>query len=154
MRVVSSITLLTLLIPIAGTAQQTSQPASANDGLTCFENLAAPDYPRAALDAHVDGSVWTWTTVSPLGSIDKVETEVVSAWSNGPGMLTPQVEKAIRAAKVKSDCAGKKVWVVFRYYLQGDAVANPKVTTRAEGPNIMWIESQPRAPAVVSSKQP
>lgn len=154
MRNVSSILILALLTPLAGRAQQTSQPASGNDGLTCFENLAAPEYPRAALDAHVNGSVWTWTTVSPQGSIDKVETEVVSAWSQASRMLTPPVEKAIHAAKVKPECTGKKVWVVFRYDLHGDAVPNPKVTTRNDGPNIMWIESQPGAPAVVSSKQP
>lgn len=154
MRNVWSIALLALLIPLGGRAQQTSQPASGSDGLICFENLAAPEYPRAALDAHVDGSVWTWTTVSPQGSIDKVETEVVSAWGQAPKMLTPPVEKAIHAAKVKSECTGKKVWVVFRYNLHGDAVPNPKVTTRTDGPNVMWIESQPGAPAVVSSKQP
>lgn len=154
MRNVSSFALLALLIPLAGRAQQTSQPASGSDGLTCFENLAAPEYPRAALDAHVDGSVWTWTTISPQGSIDKVETEVVSAWSQASRMLIQPVEKAIHAARVKSDCTGKKVWVVFRYDLRGDAVSSPKVTTRTDGPNIMWIESQPGAPAVVSSKQP
>lgn len=71
----SSIALLALLLPLAGKAQQTSQPASVNDGLSCFENLAAPEYPRAALDAHVDGSVWTWTTVSSQGAIEKVETD-------------------------------------------------------------------------------
>ena len=128
-------------------AQQTPQTASlitpGNDGLACFENLVTPEYPNSALQAHVDGSVWTWTQVSPQGVPDKIETQVVSAWGEGPKLLTPPVEKAIRASKVKAECAGKKVWVVFRYELHGEATPDPKVTSRTEAPNVMWIESRP-----------
>ena len=55
---------------------------------------------------------------------------------------------AIRAAKVQPECAGKLDTVVFRYQLYGDATANPKVTSRTDPPNIMWIESQPEAALV------
>jgi len=127
------------LTSIAGNAQ----PAS-TDGLACFENLAVPEYPRSALLANVDGSVWTTTQVTPQGTVDKVETQVVSAWGDGPKMLTPPVEKAIRAAKIKSECAGKSVQAVFRYQLYGEATPNPKVTSRTDG-NLMYIESQPAA---------
>jgi hypothetical protein len=85
--------------------------------------------------------------VNPQGAIDKIETQVVSAWGQGEKLLTPLVEKAIRAAKIKSECAGKKVSVVFRYQLHGEATPNPKVTSRTEAPNIMDIESQPAAEA-------
>lgn len=126
--------------------------AASNDGLACFENLAAPDYPKIALQSHVDGSVWTTTQVTPQGGIEKIETQVVSAWGEGPKMLTPPVEKAIRAAKIKSECAGKTVSVVFRYQLHGEATPNPQVTSRTEAPNLMYIESRPQsAPAATSS---
>src|ERR1041384_288791 len=91
-----------------------AQPQTSAEGLSCFENLAAPEYPRAALQGNVDGSVWTRTQVSPQGMIEKIETEVVSAWGNGPKLLTPPVEKAIRIAKINSECVGKTVSVTFR----------------------------------------
>jgi hypothetical protein len=144
------------LTAVNGGAQQTSQPksqtTSASDGLACFENLVTPDYPKNALQAHVDGSVWTWTQVSPQGTVDKIDTEVVSAWGEGPKLLAPAAEKAIRSAKIKPECAGKRVWVVFRYQLHGEATPTPKVTSRTEEPNMMWIESQPATGNVTTSR--
>jgi hypothetical protein len=143
MRVVTLLALTALLTAADGRAQKAQATASGTDGLACFENLSAPEFPKTALQSHVDGSIWTWTTTNAQGGDEKVETQVVSAWSEAPKLLTPAVEKAIHAARIKPDCAGKKVWVVFRYELHGDAVADPKVTSRADGPNIMWIESSP-----------
>lgn len=135
---------------VSGSARAADQTPATMDGLSCFENLAAPEFPPAALHAHIDGSVWTWTQVNAQGVPEKTDTQVVSAWSDGARLLTPPVEKAIHAAKIKPSCAGKKVWVVFRYSLHGDATANPKPTSRTDGPNVMWIESQP-AKAVESA---
>lgn len=132
-----------LLSSTAGRAEQAPTTASGSDGLACFENLPTPEYPKAALQAHVDGSIWTWTQVSPEGVPGKIDTQVVSAWSEAPKLLIAPAEKAIHAAKIKSACAGKTVWVVFRYQLNGTATANPKVTSRQDGPNILWVESQP-----------
>ncbi len=110
-----------------------------------------PAFPTAALEAHVDGSVWTWVQTTPQGGVDKIDTQVVSAWETAPKMLTPAVEKAIRASKVKPECDGKKIEVVFRYQLEGQPTATPKVTTKTESPDIVDIYSQPetttRAPA-------
>src|SRR5437870_2482220 len=112
MRRVLIIAVAALLASVHARAQHTSQPASettsATDGLACFENLRTPEYPKNALQAHVDGSVWTWTQVNPRGAVDKIDTQVVSAWGEGPNLLTPPVEKAIHAAKIKPECAGKK----------------------------------------------
>jgi len=83
---------------------------------------------------------------------DKIETQVISAWGEASKLLTPPVEKAIRTSKIKSECAGKKVWMVFRYELYGDAASDPRVTSRTEAPNVMWIESQPAAATVVTSR--
>ena len=147
MRSIILVASITLLSARFGNAQSTSS----TEGLACFENLAAPEYPKNALQAHVDGSVWTTTHVTPQGTIDKIETQVVSAWGEGPKLLTAPVEKAIRAAKIKSECAGKPVSVVFRYQLFGEATPNPKVTSRTDPPNLMYIESQPASPAETSS---
>jgi hypothetical protein len=133
------------LVASASASAAGQEAPAKTDGLACFENLAAPEFPAAALHAHVDGSVWTWTQVNAQGVPGKTDTQVVSAWSEGAKLLTPPVEKAIHAAKIKPECAGKKVWVVFRYALHGDATANPKPTSRTDGPNVMWIESPPAA---------
>src|SRR4030095_15828146 len=125
--------LLTLVNARAQGAPQTAfRPATGPDGLACFENLGTPEFRKEPLQAQVDGSVWTWTQVNPQGAIDKIERQAVSAWSPGEKLLMPPVEKAIRAAKIKSECAGKKVSVVFCYQLHGEATPNPNVTSKTE----------------------
>lgn len=154
----------TLLIAFAGLVTSTLgraennnlavEKAAGTDGVACFVSLM-PEYPKAALEAHVDGSIWTWTEVGADGVPGKIETQVVSAWSRAEQMLKAPVEKAIHASMAKPECAGRKVWVVFRYELHGDPVANPKVISRVENPNIVWIESDPAiAPTTAASKTP
>ena len=143
MRAAFFVAVASLLTAEQARAQQTSQTGSGGAGLPCFEKLAMPQYPLQALRAHVDGSVWTRTQVNAQGAIDKVDTQVVSAWGEGPKLLTPPVEKAIRSARIKPECAGKTIPFVFRYQLHGEAMVEPKVTSRIEAPNIMYIESQP-----------
>src|SRR5690242_11169919 len=101
------------VVLIAGSAL--TAETQAHEGLGCFENLQAPDYPTAALQDHVDGSVWTYTHANPQGVPEKIDTQVASAWSQANKLLVPSVEKAVRAAKIKPECAGKTISVVFRY---------------------------------------
>ena len=79
MRRVLFIAVAALLGSVHARAQQTTPPASETtsgaDGLACFESLGKPEYPKKALQETIDGSVWTWTQVSPQGTIDKIETE-------------------------------------------------------------------------------
>jgi hypothetical protein len=119
-------------------------------GLECFDNLPTPEFPKAALQAKVDGSVWENIQVDAQGGVGSIDTQVTSAYSQGQNLLKPPSDAAIHAAKIKSDCAGKKVLVVFRYELHGDAIANPQVTSRKEMPYIVWIESQPMAAGAAS----
>jgi hypothetical protein len=133
-------------IAVSQQAKATSTPS----GLECVNKLATPDFPQAALQAHVDGSVWTWMQVTPQGTADKITNQVVSAYGDGPKLLTPATEKALKDSKFKTSCAGKTVSVVFRYELHGEPTGNPKVTTRNEPPNIVYIESQPES--TVSAK--
>jgi hypothetical protein len=90
--------------------------------------------------------------VTAQGAPGKVDAQVVSAWADGPKLLVPPVEKAAHEAKIKPDCAGKTVPVVFRYELHGQETANPKVTSRREAPDIVWIESQPAATTQTASR--
>jgi|SRR5579862_3935616 len=131
--------------------------APAPSGLECFDNLPMPEYPKAALQAKVDGSVWYTVDVGPDGAPGKIDTQVTSSYGIGPKMLQPPADAAIHAAKFKASCAGKSVLVVFRYQLHGDAIANPEVTTRKDPPNMVWIESQPMkaaaAPAAAKAEK-
>ena len=87
------IAVIALVACVGARAQQTPPDT---DGLACLENLVTPEYPKDALQGHIDGSVWTWTNVNAQGGVDKVETQVVSAWSQGEKLLPSPVEKAIR----------------------------------------------------------
>lgn len=147
MRAILWITITSLFASIAASAQSRpdSQPVE-NPGLACFENLAPPDYPKTALQSLIDGSVWATIRVNRQGAPEKIETQVVSAWSEAVKLLTSPVEKVIRAAKIKPECAGKTVTVSFRYQIFGEATADPKVTSRTVGPGLMLIESQPALP--------
>ena len=120
---------------------QTAKPENAQ--LACFEQLSIPEFPRAALQANVDGSVWATVQVTPQGAVDKIDTRVVSAYAAGTKLLVPGLEKVIRSAKNRSDCAGKTVTLVVRYQIDGEAVPNPQTMSRIQPPNIIWLESRP-----------
>lgn len=113
-------------------------------GFECFAQAVTPEFPMAALQAKVDGTVYAFIQVTPQGTADKIDFQVASSWQDGQKLLTPPVEKALKASKYKPDCGGKIVAVVYRYSLYGEPVAAPKATTRTEG-NIVFIESQPES---------
>jgi hypothetical protein len=133
--------------------QAAAPPAPANPGFECFQNVETPEFPQSALLARIDGTVYASVQVTPQGAADKIETQVASAWADGPKLLVPPVEKAVRASKFKPECAGKTVAVVFRYNLHGEAIAKPDVTVKTES-NIMFIDSQPELKAAVKSGAP
>jgi hypothetical protein len=152
MRRLFSIALTSLWVAAFASGQAASPQATTDLGLKCFENLQTPEFPKSALQARVDGSVWSWAHVNAQGAIEKVDTQVVSAYSTGPKFLTAPVEQVLKSAKVRPECNGKVVSVVFRYQLHGEATQNPKVTTRTEGANLMWIESQPELASAAPAK--
>jgi hypothetical protein len=112
-------------------------------GLECFEGIPMPEFPKAALQAKVDGTVWLNIAVGPQGAVGKVDTQVTSAWADGAKLLTPPAEAAIHSSKIKADCAGKHVLIVFRYELHGEPTANPKVTVEKDSQYMVRIDSQP-----------
>ena len=137
------LTTIAMLSTIPAGAAEPPKTDAAPEGLDCFANLTAPEFPMDALRARVDGDAWVNIQVNSGGAIDKVETQVVSAWSSAAKLLTAPVEKAVRAATFKPACYGRTVSTVFRYQLYGDPVANPQATSKADGPRMMLIQSQP-----------
>jgi hypothetical protein len=108
----------------------------------CFEHVETPEFPRAALQENVTGTVVVTLEVTPQATAGKIETQVTSAWPNASKILVPAVEKAVRGSKLKQECAGKSVEVAFRYEIGGSPIANPVTTTRTES-RLMFLESQP-----------
>ena len=124
-----------------------AQPAApANPGFECFSRVETPEFPLAALRAHIDGTVYVWVRLTAQATVDKIDNQVASSWGDGPKLLVPVVEKAIRASAFKPECAGKTVAVVYRYDLHGDAIASPKPETKTEG-NVIYIDSRPATAA-------
>jgi hypothetical protein len=112
-----------------------------------------PEFPKTALQAKVDGTVWLDIMVGPQGAVTKIDNQVTSAWADGAKLLTPPSEAAIHASKIKADCAGKTVLVVFRYELHGEPTPNPKVTVEKDSQYMIRIDSQPMgAPGAAGKK--
>src|SRR5580658_234308 len=87
-----------------------AEPAvPAKPGFECFEHVETPEFPHAALQENVTGTVYVTLDAG------KIDTQVISAWPTASKILVPAVEKAVRASKLKQECAGKSVAVAFRY---------------------------------------
>lgn len=140
MRTLLIVATASLLVAPLVRAQKAASTAGNPPGLECVDHLDTPDFPADALKTGVDGSVYAFVRLSPQATVEKVDTETASAWQQGSKMLQPAVEKAVRASKFKSDCAGKTVDLVFRYHIWGDG-PNSKVTTKTEPPNIVDVDS-------------
>jgi hypothetical protein len=146
---------MSLLIAHYGAAQQAggrgrgggrggpAEPAvPVKPSFECFEHVETPEFPRTALQENVDGTVYVTLDVTAQATAGKFDAQVTSAWPAASKLLVPAVEKAVRASKLKQECAGKSVEVAFRYQISGNPVANPATTTRTES-RLMFLESQP-----------
>jgi hypothetical protein len=102
----------------------------------CFEHVETPEFPRAALQENVTGTVYVTLDAGKIG------TQVTSAWPTAAKILVPAVEKAVHASKIKQECADKSVELAFRFDISGNPIANPATTTRTES-RMMVLESQP-----------
>ncbi len=134
-------------VPMMAQGRGQMRAAPPQPGLECFAQMSTVDYPQAALREDVTGTVWTTINLTPQDTVGKIDTRVVSAYSDGEKLLVPAVDKAIRSSTFKPDCAGKNVFIAFRYEIDGQAVANPQPQEKKEPPNVVWIESHPPTPA-------
>src|SRR5579862_887940 len=58
-------------------------------GFECFEHAETPDFPHAALQENVDGTVWATFDLTAQGTPDKLQTQVTSAWASATKLLVP-----------------------------------------------------------------
>ena len=64
--------------------------------MACFANPVTQEYLEDALQGHMNASGWTWTNVNGApGGVDKVETQVVCARSQGAKLLPPQLVSVV-----------------------------------------------------------
>src|SRR5579871_2354871 len=56
-------------------------PPPPKPGFECFDQVEAPEFPQAALQQHVDGTVWVTLDVTAQGTPDKIHSEISSAWA-------------------------------------------------------------------------
>lgn len=108
-----------LLTPFAARAEDPLFPTSL-DGLACFENLAAPEYPADAASKNIDGFVWATIKVNQDGKVDSIQTNVISNSPEAKSYLVLPAEEAIRGARVKAECKGQTISIDFRYELPQD----------------------------------
>ena len=123
-------------------------PPPPKPGFECFDHAETPEFPSAALQQHVDGTVWVTLDVTAQGTPDKIHSEISTAWTAGEKLLVPAVEKAVRASKFKSSNALKQErgGGVSLQPHRRHAVAHPDVTTKSDA-RIMYIDSAPELAA-------
>lgn len=122
----------------AGAAAQTKQPDS---NVACVERLQIPAYPALANAARIEGTITAAVRLSPQSSIERITSEVSApSTRNAQPMLTSAVERTIRDAKFRADCAGKAVTLVFEFKLVTDGVDEKHFF---EPPNKFLILSKP-----------
>jgi len=138
----------------AGRGGDAAQPAPPEDpGFECFERAETPEFPAAALQRRIDGTAWLRISLTPQGTIDKLDLKVISAWGTAPALLGPPVEKVVRASKFKTGCGGKTVAVAYVFGISGEATATPK-PARKDSAHVMYIESQPQLPTAAAPGTP
>ena len=114
---------------------QSNQDSESN--MSCIERLQMPVYPPLAAAARISGSVTATVLVASDGS---VQTKVA-----GHSILSPAVEKAIRASAFRKTCGGKSIRLVFNFVL-GERLDPDRLSQRVSFgyPNQFWISVPPR----------
>jgi hypothetical protein len=102
-----------MLIACVGVAfAQSDQDADAN--MSCVERLEMPVYPPLARQARIGGTITATVAVDATGSIQ-------ATLSRGAHqLLSPAVEKSLRASKFRKACSGKSVTLVFNFVAGDD----------------------------------
>ncbi|HEX5227446.1 MAG TPA: hypothetical protein VFW44_07030 [Bryobacteraceae bacterium] len=104
-------TRLVLMLLICGVIAF-AQSDQTETNMSCVERLQLPRYPALAYEAGISGQV-TATVAIPSSGPSHVE-------SNGPKLLAPYVEDAIKASVFRQTCAGKSVRLVFNFDFDED----------------------------------
>jgi hypothetical protein len=105
--------------------------------MACVERLQMPVYPKLAEAASIRGSITATVVISPTGSIQST--------LSGHKLLSPAVEKALRASIFRKSCGGKSVTLLFNFVV-GDGFDPEKLPQRISFgyPNEFWISVPPR----------
>jgi hypothetical protein len=112
---------------------QSNQDADSN--ISCVERLQMPVFPSLAHQARVEGSVSAVAVLASDGSIESTGMEVRSAIPTAKLLLTPAVERAIRASVFRKSCSGRSVRLVFNFGFDSD----PGKSVSFGYPNQFWI---------------
>ena len=120
-----------LLMLAACVAIASGQETETN--MSCVERLQMPLYPRLAQHAGISGQVTVRVSIST--------DSAVNMESDGPHMLVPYVERALRASTFRKTCGGKVVQLVFNFDFDED----PYKAVSFRYPNEFFI-TVPHAP--------
>jgi hypothetical protein len=115
---------------------------------SCIQDMLLSSYGSIARKAAQPGTVTAIVTVAPTGSLADLTLKATDKF------LALEVETFLRGnTTFRSDCAGKKITIMFTFLLKGPPQINPSVNIRFRGPNHFVIESQPGAPYAVPRQQ-
>jgi hypothetical protein len=84
-------------------------------------------------------------TLNPDGSIQDTVLDMGTSSALAKRLLTPEVEKALRASAFRKGCGGKSVRLVFNFILGEELDPNRLPQTVSFGyPNQFWISVPPQ----------
>jgi hypothetical protein len=122
---------------------QLGKPGSRPDSnASCIERIEMPQYPPLATAAKAEGTVTARVLLGSQGRVQEIKTDPDLTYASDEELLVSPVENAVRQSVFHSNCSGKTVTVVFRFWLIGNLSDHPNQSVSFTAPNIFWITSE------------
>lgn len=140
--------LLGLVVLVRATAQQptaTSAPQDATN-ILCVEKIQIPTYPPLARQARVAGTLSVKVKLGQNGIVSEVSAQSRLNNDRAQAILLTPIEKALRQAQFRTDCAGKVVILEFDFHIDGDPYDHQTQEVAFGYPNRFWITARPPVP--------
>jgi TonB family protein len=132
-----------MLVPGVAFGQTKASPSEQVDSnIACVERLELPSYPPLAAHAGRQATITASVLLTPQGTVKQVDTKAESSFSQAKSLFDAPVRKVISEARFRPDCAGKTVWLVFHFDLNGGLPVNQRGSTSFGYPSNFWIVSE------------
>jgi hypothetical protein len=116
--------------------------AQTETNISCVERLEIPTYPPLAKQASIAGALTATVLLTNDASVGRISSEwtpqYAPAAKAGATIVTPVVEKSLRASTFVKSCAGKTVTLVFNFVF-AESLQPREIRFSFGYPNQFWV---------------